>query len=94
MGRYAPVRFGLPCYGTSKANNIMADWEEVVRRMEESTERIKKAHADKQAKRVTIQKVGKGDTFMLSKPESTMYLTASRTELYALLSEIRKALQQ
>lgn len=47
----------------------MADWEEVVRRMEESTERI------------TIQKVGKGDTFMLSKPESTMYLTASRTEL-------------
>lgn len=38
----------------------MADWEEVVRRMEESTERIKKAHADKQAKRITIQKVGKG----------------------------------
>lgn len=62
----------------------MADWEEVVRRMEESTERIKKAHADKQAKRVTIQKVGKGDTF----------ITVSRTELYALLSEIRKALQQ
>lgn len=28
------------------------------------------------------------------KPESTRYLTASRTELYALLSEIRKALQQ
>lgn len=60
----------------------MADWEEVVKRMEESTERI------------TIQRIGKGDTFMLSKPESTMYLTASRTELYALLSEIRKALQQ
>lgn len=60
----------------------MADWEEVVKRMEESTERI------------TIQRIGKGDTFMLGKPESTMYLTASRTELYALLSEIRKALQQ
>ena len=60
----------------------MADWEEVVKRMEESTERI------------TIQRIGKGDTFMLSKPESTMYLTASRTELYALLSEIRKSLQQ
>ena len=72
----------------------MADWEEVVRRMEESTERIKKAHADKQAKRITIQRIGKGDTFMLGKPKSTMYLTASRTELYALLSEIRKALQQ
>lgn len=72
----------------------MADWEEVVRRMEESTERIKKAHADKQAKHITIQRIGKGDTFMLSKPESTRYLTASRTELYALLSEIRKALQQ
>ena len=72
----------------------MADWDEVVKRMEESTERIKKAHAAKQAKRITIQRVGKGDTFMLSKPESTMYLTATRTELYALLSEIRKALQQ
>lgn len=72
----------------------MADWEEVVRRMEESTERIKKAHADKQAKRITIRRTGKGDTFMLSKPESTMYLTATRTELYALLSEIRKTLQQ
>lgn len=72
----------------------MADWEEVVRRMEESTERIKKAHADKQAKRITIQRIGKGDTFMLGKPESTMYLTASRTELCALLGEIRKALKQ
>lgn len=72
----------------------MADWDEVVKRMEESTERIKKAHATKQAKRITIQRIGKGDTFMLSKPESTMYLTATRTELYALLSEIRKALQQ
>lgn len=72
----------------------MTDWDEVVKRMEESTERIKKAQAAKQAKRITIQRVGKDDTFMLSKPESTMYLTASRTELYALLSEIRKALQQ
>lgn len=72
----------------------MADWEEVVKRMEESTGRIKKAHADKQAKRITIQRIGKGDTFRLSKPESTMYLTASRTELYALLSEIRKALRK
>jgi hypothetical protein len=52
--------------------------------MEESTERIKKAHAAKQAKRITIQKVGKGDTFMLSKPESTRYLTASRKVLGTL----------
>lgn len=72
----------------------MADWNEVVRRMEESAARIRKAQADKEAKRITIQRVGKGDTFMLSKPESTMYLTASRTELYALLGEIRKALKE
>lgn len=72
----------------------MADWNEVVRRMEESAARIRKAQADKEAKRITIQRVGKGDTFILSKPESTMYLTASRTELYALLGEIRKALKE
>lgn len=50
----------------------MTDWDEVVRRMEESTERIKKAHAAKQAKRITIQRVGKGDTFMLSKPDGVI----------------------
>lgn len=72
----------------------MADWNEVVRLMEESAARIRKAQADKEAKRITIQRVGKGDTFILSKPESTMYLTASRTELYALLGEIRKALKE
>lgn len=47
----------------------MADWNEVVRRMEESAARIRKAQADKEAKRITIQRVGKGDTFILSKPE-------------------------
>lgn len=72
----------------------MADWNEVVRRLEESAARIRKAQADKEAKRITIQRVGKGDTFILGKPESTMYLTASRTELYALLGEIRKALKE
>lgn len=75
----------------------MADWNEVVKRMEESTERIKKAHAAKQAKRITVIRKPDGrraDMFILGKAESTMYLTASRTELYALSGEIRKALKE
>lgn len=72
----------------------MTDWNNIIKRIEESAARIKKAQIDKHTKRITVRKTGKGDTFMLSKPESTMYLTASRTELYALLGEIRKALKE
>ena len=57
----------------------------------------KAPRADKEARRITVTRKPDGrraDTFILSKPESTMYLTASRTELYALLGEIRKALKE
>ena len=73
------------------------DWDNIIRRMEESAARIRKAQADKEARRITVTRKPDGrraDTFILSKPESTMYLTASRTELYALLGEIRKALKE
>lgn len=61
----------------------MADREEAVRRMP-----INRRSASR------YREQERGDTLMSGKPESTMYLTAGRTELYALSGEIRKALKQ